>query len=82
MCFWSHYLLVRAGAKTRLEFSIKTFNPHLIYAWFAGSGQGAANDVWTGAVDIVVVNVVDRSVSHTLTWVVRTVYCVVVNILT
>ena len=31
---------------------------------FAGSGQGATNDVCTGAVDIGIVNVVGRSVSH------------------
>ena len=44
--------------------------------------QRATNDVWTGAVDVAIVNVVGRSVSHTLTWVVRPVHCVVVHILT
>ena len=38
---------------------------------------GSTNYMWTGAVDIVIVNVVGRSVSHTLTWVVRPVHCVV-----
>ena len=83
--FWVPAPLVD-GAKTRLESSTKKFKRHLnecmLLLLLAGSGQGATNDVWTGAVDIVIVNVVGRSVSHTLTWVVRPVHCVVVHVLT